>query len=133
MIDSNYFHSQFTFVINRQVKTRAELISLENKNNSDILLPIFSQGRQYQLNSTLPQMHVPVIQLSSAMFIIKSSISATIFAKEVVMAIIDIWPLLGVALLLAFAAGVAIWIVDTWSNKEHFPRRFVSGAFEGTL
>ncbi|XP_066928863.1 uncharacterized protein [Clytia hemisphaerica] len=115
----------------KYVENRTQLISFENKEESDIILPTFSQGRQYQVNSTLPMLNIPVIQLSSAMFIIKSSISATLFAHEVVMAIIDIWPLLGVAILLCFAAGVAIWIVDTWWNKEHFPRRFVSGAFEG--
>lgn len=117
----------------RYARNRTELISIENKNNSDILLPIFSQGQQHQFNSTLPMMNIPVIQLTSAMFIIKSSISATLFAKEVVIAIIDIWPLLGVAILMAFAAGVLIWIIDTWWNKEHFPRRFVTGAFEGKI
>ena len=117
----------------KYVQNRTELISIDNKNNSDILLPIFSQGRYHQYNSTLPMMNIPVIQLSSAVFIIKSSISATLFTKEIVMAIIDIWPLLGVAILLAFAAGVAIWIIDTWWNKEHFPRRFVTGAFEGNV
>ena len=115
----------------RYMHNRTELISINNKNNSDILLPIFSQGQLHQFNSTLPMMNIPIIQLTSAMFIIKSSISATLFAREVAMAIIDIWPLLGVAILMAFAAGVAIWIIDTWWNKEHFPRRFVTGAFEG--
>jgi len=111
---------------------RSNLISITNKESSDILLPIFSQGHQYQLNSSLPLMNIPVIQLSSAIFITKSSISATIFAEEVVKAIIDIWPLLGVAILLAYVVGVLLWIIDTWSNKEHFPRRFITGAFEGT-
>lgn len=115
----------------RKVKSRSELISIENKENSDILFPVFTQGRFYQYNSTLPMLTIPLIQMSGAMFITRSTISAKIFAKEVVLAIIDIWPLLGVGILLAFAAGVVIWIVDTWWNKEHFPRRFATGAFEG--
>lgn len=115
----------------RPVENRTALISVPNKNNSDVLFPVFSQGRFYQYNSTLPILTLPVIHMSGAMFITKSSISAKIFAKEVVEAILDIWPLLGVGILLAFAAGVVIWIIDTWWNKEHFPRRFVTGAFEG--
>ena len=115
----------------RKVANRSVLISVKNKESSNILFPIFTQGRIHQFNSTLPLFTIPMVQLSGAMFITKSTISAKLFAEEVVMAIIEIWPLLGVAILLAFAAGVIIWIIDTWGNKEHFPRRFVTGAFEG--
>ena len=114
-----------------KVNNRSELIDSRTKEISDIIFPVFSQGTPYRVNATFSYFNVPIIHLSGAMFITKSVISAKIFATEVIKAIIDIWPLLGVSILLAYAAGVLIWIIETWSNREDFPRIFIRGSFEG--
>lgn len=114
-----------------KVKDRTALIDMMTKETSDILFPMFTRGMPHQLNASIPPLTIPVLQLPGAMFITKSTISAKLFAKEVISAIVDIWPLLGASIVLAFAAGVFMWILDTWWNKEHFPRRFFTGSFEG--
>ena len=74
---------------------------------------------------------IPIVRLSGAVFIIRSAIKATAFGLAVFWSIVDIWPLLGLSLLLAYASGVVMWLVDTWANKKHFPRTFIKGSFEG--
>ena len=58
-------------------------------------------------------------------------VKPTKFGREIANAVIDLWPLLGLSILFAYASGVIMWMVDTWSNKDHFPRQFLSGTFEG--
>lgn len=113
------------------VHDRKILTNITTKTHSDILLPMFSQGLAYHTNSSIPQFTIPLVHLSGAMFITKKGLSPKLFARDVVVAIFDIWPLFGVSLLLTFTAGVVIWIIDTWTNRAEFPRRFVTGAFEG--
>ena len=113
------------------VHDRKILTNITTKTHSDILLPMFSQGLAYHTNSSIPQFTIPLVHLSGAMFITKKGLSPKLFARDVVVAIFDIWPLFGVSLLLTFIAGVVIWIIDTWTNRAEFPRRFVTGAFEG--
>lgn len=45
--------------------------------------------------------------------------------------IFELYPLLVVCLLLAVVSGFIAWIIETWSNKEQFPRPFLIGWFEG--
>lgn len=113
------------------VHDRKILTNITTKTHSDILLPMFSQGLAYHTNSSIPQFTIPLVHLSGAMFITKKGLSPKLFARDVVVAIFDILPLFGVSLLLTFIAGVVIWIIDTWTNRAEFPRRFVTGAFEG--
>lgn len=103
------------------VHDRKILTNITTKTHSDILLPMFSQGLAYHTNSSIPQFTIPLVHLSGAMFITKKGLSPKLFARDVVVAIFDIWPLFGVSLLLTFTAGVVIWIIDTWTNPAEFP------------
>ena len=111
-----------------KLSNHSQLCGIQSKNNSDVRFPIFTQGTSDGKSHT-----IPLVKLSGAVFIIKSAVAPTQFGRAVFSAIMEIWPLLGLSLLLAYISGVLIWIVDTWSNKEHFPRRFLTGAFEGKL
>ena len=112
---------------NSSVLNHTYLTSAWVRNRSDLRYPIFSQEKSETSGI------IPVIKQSGAVFIIKSALSPTEFGKAVAKAVMDIWPLLGLSLLFAYAAGVIIWLVDTWSNKDHFPRQFLNGTFEGML
>ena len=41
------------------------------------------------------------------------------------------WPLIVICLLLCIIAGFFMWILDTWKNKDDFPRPFFAGMMEG--
>ena len=43
----------------------------------------------------------------------------------------NLWPLLVIILLLSMIVGFLIWIMETWVNKEEFPRSFFIGLFDG--
>lgn len=102
------------------------LSNIHSRNTSDIRFPVF-YDQNYRCNSNI----IPLMKLSGAVFIIKRAVVATTFGRKIFQAIIALWPLLGLSLLLAYASGVIMWFIDTWSNKDHFPRRFLSGTFEG--
>lgn len=119
-------------ITSNQLNSQAELNKILTKEQSDIMLPIFMQSYPHDKKLHQHTYFIPLIPLESAMFIIRSSLSPKLFGKDVIMAIVNLWPLLGVSILLAFAAGVLMWLIDTWRNEEQFPRRFHTGAFEGT-
>ena len=114
-----------------KVGNRTQLTDINTKAKSDILYPMFTQGVPNRMNTTRSPLTIPIIKLSTAMFITALTIPPKLFAIEVLQAIYDLWPLFGVAIMLAFGAGVVMWFLDTWYNKDQLPRRFIPGSFEG--
>ncbi|XP_078348134.1 uncharacterized protein LOC144633195 isoform X1 [Oculina patagonica] len=53
------------------------------------------------------------------------------FPKKLLMAVFEAWPVLILTILLSILAGVFLWLLDTWFNKEQFPRNFFRGSWEG--
>ncbi|XP_065671343.1 uncharacterized protein LOC101240683 isoform X1 [Hydra vulgaris] len=116
---------QITF---NKLENQSQLISNNNKYSIDIIFPIFTQRA---LNRVESSSTIPVIKLSAALFFTKLNILPTMFAQDIFRAIYSLWPLFGVSTMLAYVAGVIIWFLDTWYNKEQLPRRFIPGSFEG--
>ncbi|CAH3152802.1 unnamed protein product, partial [Pocillopora meandrina] len=41
------------------------------------------------------------------------------------------WPVVVLSLVMAYIAGLIMWLLDTKSNNQHFPTSFIHGAWEG--
>ena len=50
---------------------------------------------------------------------------------ELLRSCINMWPLMVISLLMVVVSGFLGWLMETWSNKESFPRAFLIGWFEG--
>ncbi|XP_065672675.1 uncharacterized protein LOC101238360 [Hydra vulgaris] len=118
-------------IVFNKVDNRSQLTDVNTKIKSDIVFPMFTQGAPNRVNTTRSPSTIPIIKLSTAMFITTLSIPPQLFARDVLIAIYNLWPLFGVSIMLAFTSGVVMWYLDTWYNKEQLPRRFIPGSFEG--
>lgn len=50
---------------------------------------------------------------------------------QLIIACVNMWPLVVICLLMIIVSGFCGWLMETWGNKEEFPRPFFNGWFEG--
>ena len=50
---------------------------------------------------------------------------------QLITSCLDLYPLIIICFLMAVISGFCAWILETWHNKDEFPRPFVIGWFEG--
>ena len=51
--------------------------------------------------------------------------------NKLLMSCLSMYPLLIVCALMVIVSGVLCWFMETWTNKDEFPRGFLTGWFEG--
>ena len=56
---------------------------------------------------------------------------ATEYTRHLMETVLNTWPLLLTAILMAMISGCVIWVLDTWCNEDEFPQSFPRGPFEG--
>ena len=93
----------------------------------DIIYPAHAE-------SSLTLLHgfhfIPVYNIPSAYYFTIQKSDRKI-ALSMVYGCLNMWPLLAICILMSFIAGFIAWIMETWSNKEEFPRPFLHGLLEG--
>eukprot|EP00111_Clytia_hemisphaerica_P017640 TCONS_00052178-protein len=100
-----------------------------NREKYDLILPI-EGGENNKMFFSTP--FYPLMTLKAIAFIGKPPVQPNVDLLEIVFDTVwSSWSLVLLAIMMAFAAGSAIWVLDTWYNKPQFPRSFPRGPFEG--
>ena len=94
---------------------------------SDIIFPIFSRS---SVNTLYGFWFIPLIDIPSGYYVTRERSKGQIM-KDMLMDILKLWPIICICLLLAVISGFVVWILETWVNKDEFPRPFLIGIFEG--
>ena len=92
-------------------------------NSSDFIFPIVASVTTRKLYGFY---YSPYINAPKALYITRKDDEITLLQI-----ILRLGPVIIVCLLLALVSGFIAWIIETWSNKEEFPRSFLIGWFEG--
>ena len=102
-------------------------ISPSSINSSHVLYPIL--GR-LEATSLYGYYFVPFWNAPGAYYITTRR-TKTVILKTLITSCGNLWPLLIIMLLMSLIAGFIVWIIDTWGNKEMFPRTFLVGLLDG--
>eukprot|EP00794_Sanderia_malayensis_P019104 gene19104-21019_t len=110
---------------NLKYKTINELLSQVRA--ATILTPIVSLiGSKSFLNST----YIELFETRGVAYVTTKERNLEYFQKFLD-SILSNWPLFLISILLALNAGILIWLLDSWSNKDEFPMSFHKGVIEG--
>ena len=101
-------------------------ISLSRLNTSHMILPLLGETASPRLYGYhfIPFMKVPFLY-----YITMKTENKVIM--ELLEHCLELYPIIITCLLMAVIAGFLAWIMETWFNKEEFPRAFLRGWFDG--
>ena len=107
--------------------TQTNTMNLSSINSSHFVFPI--RG-----NSALKKLYgfhyIPIIEVPPT-FLITKRVHSEEILEHLVVSCSELWPLLLMCILMAIIAGFPVWLIETWINKDEFPRSFLIGIFEG--
>jgi len=123
--DCSYKHGFKYLPKTNRVDTEFQMIELLSQNRVHLAAPVFERANpQY---SKFP--FVKLVDYPGTDFI--TTEDETKGLHVVLDAVLKSWPLFAVTLILTAMAGVIIWALDTYWNKEEFPRSFIRGSWDG--
>ena len=93
----------------------------------DITYPILSSR---SLSGSKGFYFIPIFKPQSSYYITLKK-SEKEMAQDVIICCMGMWPIVVIGVLMSIIAGFFVWLCDTWSNKEHFPRPFGTGLYQG--
>ena len=102
-----------------------ERTSVELITQADFLFPIAASSSS---ETVYGRYFIPLYEMHGAYYI---TIKKSFTLMQLLTACLELWPLLIACILMAILSGFVAWILETWVNKEEFPRQFFSGWFEG--
>ena len=100
-------------------------ISSSSLQNSDFIVPFLGSFSKVTLYG---HHFIPVYFAPTAFYITGKPDS--IFAR-LLKSCRTVYPLIIICIFMAVISGFIAWIIETWYNKEEFPRSFLIGWFEG--
>ena len=95
---------------------------------TDIVFPIPAESKL--IDELHGFQYIPLFDVPSAFYITLRA-SDEELTRGMIEGCLSNWPLLIICILLALIAGFVGWILETWSNREEFPRCFPLGLWEG--
>lgn len=95
--------------------------------NSDLIFPIIGERAVTRM---FGMYFIPIIEISCSYYLTreKTGDENLIF---LVKACLQSWPLVVFCMLLSIIAGFVIWILERENNRGEFPKRFITGLYEG--
>ena len=94
-------------------------------NSSDFITPFLGSST----DATLYGFHfIPVVYVPNAFYITQKRKP---ILTRLVASSLHIYAFIVICLLMAIISGFIAWLMETWFNREHFPRPFLIGWFEG--
>ena len=94
-------------------------------NTSHFVFPVLGRSAAIRLYG---YSFIPLIEPPSLYYFTKKDSKVMI---QLLKACLDMWPLLTISLLMVIISGFIGWFMETWFNKDEFPRPFLIGWFEG--
>lgn len=119
--------SKCTNQINVRPHTNATAMNLTDLKQIDFIFPVLARDSVYMLSEFY---FIPLLEAPETYYVRRRR-SGTETAADILMGLANLWPTLGIGILLALLAGFIVWFIDTWKNPEEFPRDFAPGVFEG--
>ena len=108
------------------VLTKISQIPPPTTNNiSHFVFPVLGRANAFKV---FGYYFIPLIETRSIFYITHK---ADDLINQLITSCINMWPLVIICLLMVMISGFIGWIMETWDNKEHFPRPFMEGWFEG--
>ena len=95
--------------------------------SSDIIYPVFGLQSSTQLYGFW---FIPVMEVPPGLYIVKRK-SPVEITTELVMNIVQLWPLLVILLTFAVLAGFVMWLFENWTNPKEFSQSFAVGMLDG--
>lgn len=111
----------------RVVNTFSNLtqVSPQSINSSDFVILFLASSTA----TTLYGYHfIPVVFAPSVFYITPKHEPILV---HLINSCLSLYPLIVICLLMGGIAGFLMWLMETWENREQFPRPFVVGCFEG--
>ena len=102
-------------------------VTISSINTSDIIYPILGRANTETLHGFW---YIPFNDIPSAYYVTKMKTPVETI-ESIFNGLSDLWPLLLFCLLFALIAGYIVWVLETYGNKEEFPRGFIGGTLEG--
>ena len=97
-------------------------MSKSSINSSDFVYPILASATTTRLHGFY---YLPYRDVPEVLYITR------IHGWDFLESLSELFPLMIISLLFAVISGFIAWIIETWSNKDEFPRPFAIGWFEG--
>ena len=110
--------------VNSTVHTFRDLseVNVTSLQGYQFIYPILSPSSATNLHGFH---YLPYDKLSTVVYITKTE------TTSLFLSILSVYPLIIVCIGLSVVSGFIGWILETWSNREEFPRSFLRGWFEG--
>ncbi|KAL9951704.1 hypothetical protein ACROYT_G044426 [Oculina patagonica] len=105
-----------------------KLVSYSSSKGDHVSFPVI---KTQAYGDTEYSKFIPVITVPGIVVIQKKRTDSGLLTKVMANSIFDSWPIIVFTLVTALLAGIIIWILDSSTNEEHFPRTFFKGAGEG--
>eukprot|EP00794_Sanderia_malayensis_P019105 gene19105-21021_t len=96
-------------------------------NTATLMLPVITHS---SATTVVADTFVKLIPTRGVVFVTNEDKNKLNFNKFLI-SFFSNWRLFFISFLLAVNAGVIIWILDSWKNKEEFPSPFYRGIYEG--
>lgn len=98
--------------------TKVTLSSIEN---SDFILPFLGSSTATRLHGYY---YIPIISAPNVFYVTTKDKPVLV---RLVTDCLQLFPLIIICLLMAVISGFLAWIMETWFNREQFPREFLIG------
>lgn len=108
----------------KTVKKMSDL-SDEITDRSHFIFPVLANSYATEIHGYF---YIPIVEVPSVYFV---TLKTNKRLEESVLSCLRMWPLMIICLLMVAVSGFIGWLLETRSNKEEFPREFLSGWFEG--
>ncbi|XP_078354170.1 uncharacterized protein LOC144638790 isoform X2 [Oculina patagonica] len=105
-----------------------KLVSYSSSKGDHVSFPVI---KTQAYGDTEYSKFIPVITVPGIVVIQKKSTDSGLLTKVMANSIFEFWPIFVLTLVTALLAGIIIWILDSRTNQEHFPRTFFKGVGEG--
>ena len=100
-------------------------VTLHSINTSDFIMPFVAKSSAVSLYG---YHFIPLVDVPTAFYITPKNKSVL---ESLILKCLNLYPLIVICLLMAIISGFIAWSLETWYNKEEFPRTFLTGLFEG--
>ena len=94
-------------------------------NSSHFIFPVLGRHEEVRLYD---YHFIPLVKVPSIYYVTAKADNVMVKLLD---SCLDMWPLLIILILMVAISGFIGWVLETWVNKEEFPRTFLVGWFEG--
>ena len=108
-----------------EILTKVSQVSSPATSNSHFVFPVLGRSDVLMLYG---YRFIPLIEAPGAYYITNKSED---LMPQLILSCLNLWPLMVICFFMVVISGFIGWFLETWDNREEFPRAFLIGWFEG--